>query len=269
MPHFLLDIGFFSISVWDVLDVIITGLLLYYVYRILKGSLAFPIFIGIIIIYIIYWIVRVLNMSLLTMIIGQFVSVGVILIIIIFHPEARRFLLVLGSSTLIRREGSFLQRLFSNTVDDDDKEDRYKELMAIKSAMMRMSGDRIGALIVFPGIMTLEKLATTGIRLDSEINQSILISIFNTNSPLHDGAVVIHKGRIHSASCILPVSENRNLPQSVGLRHRSAVGVTEGSKSTAFVVSEETGQISYAREGRLIRNLSEEELYEALSRYHT
>lgn len=207
-------------------------------------------------------------MSLLSLIIGQFVSVGVILIIIIFHPEARRFLLLLGNSTLIRREGGFIQRYFSSTVKDGDKEDRYKEIMGIKSAMMRMSHNRVGALIVFPENMSLEKLSSSGIRIDSQVNQSLLLSIFNTESPLHDGAVVIHKGRIHSASCILPVSENRNLPQSVGLRHRSAVGVTEGTASTAFVVSEETGQISYAREGRLIRNLSEEELYEALSRYH-
>lgn len=268
MPQFLIDIGFFTVSFWDILDVFITGLLLYYVYRILRGSLAFPIFIGIIVIYIIYWIVRLLNMSLLSMIIGQFVSVGVILIIIIFHPEARRFLLLLGNSTLIRREGSIIQRLFFPTVKDENKRGKTKEVMAIRSAMMRMSSNRIGALIVFPDRLGLEKIASTGIKLDSEISQSLLLSIFNTKSPLHDGAVLIFKGRIHSASCILPVSDNRNLPQSVGLRHRSAVGVTEGTSITAFVVSEETGQISYAREGRLIRNLSEEELYEALTRYY-
>lgn len=267
MTHLLLDIGFFSISIWDVLDILITGYLIYMVYRILRGSLAIPIFIGIILIYIIFWVVQLLNMSLLSLIFGQFVSVGVIMIIIVFQPEVRRFLLLLGNSTLRRREGSFIQRLF-NTVKDSEDTDKHKDILAIKSAIMRMAGERTGALIVFPKDMNLYKIASTGIRLDSEISQSLILSIFNKKSPLHDGALLIHNGKIHSASCILPVSENQNLPQSAGLRHRSAVGVTENSSATAFIVSEETGKISYAREGKLIRDLAEKELYEAMKRYY-
>ncbi len=268
MSSFLIDIGFFTISIWDILDIVITGLLIFTVYRVLRGSLAFPVFIGIIIIYILYWVVQLLNMSLLSMIFGQFVSVGVIVVIIIFQPEVRRFLLLLGNTTMKRWGGGVIQTLFNKTVKDEDERGKRKEVMAIKSAIMRMSAQRTGALIVFVHELSLQNFASMGVKLDSEISQSILLSIFFKNSPLHDGAVIIHNSRIHSASCILPVSDNRNLPQSVGLRHRSAVGSTEGTNATAFVVSEETGKISYARSGQLIRDMSEEELYEALIRYY-
>lgn len=268
MQTFLIDIGIFSFGLWDILDILITGYLIFIIIRLLRGTLAFPIFVGLITIFFAWWIVDILEMQLLSMILGQFVNIGVILIVIIFQPEIRNFLLYLGNSTMIRRRGGFLSRLFPQQIKSKEDVERERMVNAIKSALLKMAKSRIGALIVFATNMDMESLQSSGVKINADISRSLLISIFSKDSPLHDGAVILKDGKILTASSILPVSEAQNLPQSTGLRHRSAVGVTENTSVTAFVVSEERGTISYAREGQLHMHLSEEELYENLMKYY-
>ena len=264
MELFLIQIGFFNIGLWDVLDILITGYVIYAVYRLLRGSIAMNIFIGVVLLYVVWWLVKTLEMDLLGLILGQFVSIGVIVLIIIFQPEVRRFLLILGNTTLKRRS-SFLDTFLPSSVNKDEY--RQVDIIAVKSALVKMAKRKTGALIVIADAMNLLTISQSGVELDARISQSLLESIFQKESPLHDGAVVLTGGKIKTASAIMPVSENPDLPKSVGLRHRAGVGATEGTTAIALIVSEETGNISYAREGRLVRKLNEEELYEVLSRY--
>lgn len=259
----LISIGFFSFDIWDVLDILITGYVIYSIYQLLRGSIAMNIFIGVILLYALYWLVKTLEMDLLGMLLGQFVSIGVIVLIIIFQPEVRRFLLLLGNTTLKRRT-RFLKSIFQDSVDSDEvKQDNVQNL---KAALVSMAKKKTGALIVITGQLTPLIYSKIGVQLDAKISKPLLESVFQKESPLHDGAVIIANGRMKSASSILPVSENPNLPKSVGLRHRAGVGATEGTNALALIVSEENGTISYAKEGRLVRDLTEEELYELLHR---
>jgi len=264
LTPFLIDIGFFSVRLWDILDILITGYVIYLVYRLLRGSIAMNIFIGVVFLYLVWWLVKTLEMDLLGLILGQFVSIGVIVLIIIFQPEVRRFLLLLGNTTLNRRS-RVLDFLFPSNM----KEKTYQQadILALKAALVKMAKRKTGALIIVADSMNILTFNQSGVELDASISQSLIESIFHKESPLHDGAVVISGGRIKTASAIMPVSENPDLPKSVGLRHRAGVGATEGTTAVALIVSEENGKISYAREGRLVRNLNEEELYEILSRY--
>ncbi len=259
--NFLFEIGFLPISLWDVLDVAIVGYLIYRVYLLLRGSIAFNIFIGILIIYLLWWLVGMLKMDMLSMILSQFVNVGFIIIIIIFQPEVRRFLLMLGNTTLGRRSEVML-RWFTRNLDKKIVNEAAN--FEIKQALLRMSKDKTGALIVFSNSFEMEGIGHSGVALDAKISQSLLLSIFQKESPLHDGAVLIGKGKIQAASCILPVSDSSNLPEHTGLRHRAALGLSERSNASAFVVSEETGAISFAASGKIEFKLSESRLSELL-----
>lgn len=261
---FLFEIGFLPVRIWDLLDILIVGYLMYQIYKLLKGNIAFNIFVGVLTLYVVWWLVNQLQMDLLAVVLDQFVSVGVIIIIIIFQPEIRRFLLVLGNTT-IRQRYNFLSRILDRNFEDS--EGRSHHIRAIKSAIVRMSGQKTGALIILAGKVSLDGLATEGVRVDAEISEPLLESIFTKESPLHDGAVILSGNSIKSASCILPVSEKPSLPKSMGLRHRAAVGITERTNVAAFIVSEETGRISFAHQGQLRRGLRAEDV-EALLNEH-
>ncbi|MCI4650620.1 diadenylate cyclase CdaA [Phaeodactylibacter sp.] len=262
---YLFDIGFLPVRIWDVLDIIIVGYLMYQIYKLLRGNIAFNIFVGVLTLYVVWWLVNQLEMDLLSAVLDQFVSVGVIIIIIIFQPEVRRFLLFLGNTTL-RQRSNFLGRILDRNLEST--EEKVRQLRALRSAIVRMSKRKTGALIVLAGNLDLEGLVSSGVAMDADITEPLLESIFNKHSPLHDGAVIVSNGRLQSASCVLPVSENPNLPSSAGLRHRAAVGITERANVAAFIVSEETGQISIAVEGELRRKLDEQELKSLLSEYY-
>lgn len=264
MDLLLFKIGFLPVRIWDIIDILIVGYLMYQIYRLLKGNIAFNIFIGVLTLYVVWWLVNQLQMDLLEAILRQFVSVGVIIIVIIFQQEIRRFLLFLGNSTL-RQRSQFLGRMLDRNIGASEELDRH--VRAIKSAILRMSRNKTGALIVLMQDVMLDAILNSGTELGAEISDQLLESIFNKASPLHDGAVMINQGRILAASCILPVSENPNLPKSAGLRHRAAVGVTERFGVAAFIVSEETGYISYAFDGRLYRKLTEDRLLELLRKH--
>ena len=263
---FLFDIGFLPIRIWDILDILIVGYLIYRLYRLLKGSIAFNIFVGVVLLYVIFWLVGVLKMDLLSEILKQFVNVGVIVIIIIFQPEVRRFLLLLGKTTLSQRSNFFGNWLDRNFEDIEKKQSSIQE---IKSALLRLSKEKLGALVVLSKNIDLDNISHSGIPVNAELSQQLIQSIFQKESPLHDGAVVIDNHKILAASCVLPVSESPSLPKSAGLRHRAAVGITERSNVATFIVSEETGSIGFAYEGHLQRRLSEQKLLELLNEHYT
>ncbi len=260
----LFQIGFLPVSIWDILDILIVGYLMYQIYRLLRGNIAFNIFVGVLTLYVIWWLVNELQMDLLSAVLDQFVSVGVIIIIIIFQPEVRRFLLFLGSTTL-RQRSNFLTRFIDRNFERT--EERAEIVEHLHHAIMRMSRRKTGALIVIANNTNLEGIVNSGTSLDAIVSQSLVESIFNKQSPLHDGAVIIDNGKIKAASVILPVSENSRLPQSAGLRHRAGVGITEKARVASFIVSEENGNISFASEGKLRQKISEEELVELLGKH--
>lgn len=260
--NLLVKIGFMPITFWDLLDILIVGYLLFQVYKLLKGSLAFNIFAGIILVYIGWWLVDILNMGLLSVILNQFVSVGVILLLIVFQPEVRRFLLFLGQNTLKRRPG-FFKQLF-NREETRDTQEQERLINKILKAVERMAKAKTGALMLFTDNPNVEGYSESGVLIDAQLSTRLIESIFNKESPLHDGAMIIKQRKIHAASCILPVSDSPEIPEEAGLRHRAAVGATEGTDVVAVVVSEERGHISIARQGKLTPNISRDQLHKYL-----
>ena len=254
---YMLDIGFLSFSIWDVLDIAIVGYLIYRIYLLLRGSIAFNIFIGVVMLYVIWWLVRMLKMDMLSLVLDQFVSVGFIIIIIIFQPEVRRFLVLLGNTTQKGRD-TFLGRWLLKNIESPAI--KQSHMLAVKSALMRMSKSKTGALVVFSKKLELDSICHNYVELDARISESLLLSLFQKESPLHDGAVVIGHNRILAAGGVLPVSESSSLPESAGLRHRAATGLTESTNAAVFVVSEETGAVSFADEGILEMAISEARL---------
>jgi uncharacterized protein (TIGR00159 family) len=247
---FLFHIGFLEVSWIDVVDIGLVSILLYQVYKLIRGSIAVNIFLGILALYLVYLIVRAVQMELLTKILGQFMGVGVLAMIILFQPEIRKFLLVIGRSAEINRENIFksINNWRHGFRDDFD-------IHQLTEAVKSLKATRTGALLVFSRDSELKSYTDTGEMLDAEVNRRLLISIFNKHSPLHDGAVVIYKGRIVAARCILPVSSNDHLPAHFGLRHRSAVGMSETTDTLIMAVSEETGRLVLARNGKFIGGL--------------
>jgi len=244
----LFEIGFLSISWIDLVDVSLVGILLYQVYKLIRGSIAVNIFFGLLALYLAYLIVRAAQMELLATILGQFMGVGVLAMIILFQPEIRKFLLVIGRSAEFNRE-DFLKSLASYRYRDDF------DVEEVTEAAKTMKATKTGALIVFSRESELKFYIETGDYLDADVSKRLLLSIFNKNSPLHDGAVIIHKGRIKAARCVLPVSENDHLPPHFGLRHRSAIGMSEITDTLIMAISEETGRLILARNGKFVKGL--------------
>lgn len=260
----LFKIGFLPIRIWDILDILIVGYLMYQLYRLLRGTIAFNIFIGVLTLYVIWWMVGQLQMDLLSQVLTQFVNVGVIVIVVVFQQEIRRFLLFLGNTTL-ERQVEIAGRFFGK--NDAVTDERERQKIAIRLALQRMSRRKTGALVVLANDANLEGIVTSGIELDADISEALLESIFTKESPLHDGAVIIGDGKIQKASCVLPISENVSLPDTAGMRHRAAVGITEKANVASFVVSEENGRISLAYKGELHEELTEEQIVEALNKH--
>lgn len=233
---------FIQIRVVDVIDVVLVALLLFGLYRLLKGTAAISIFVGIVAIFLIWQLVNALQMELLSSILGAFVSVGFIALIIIFQPEIRRFLFTIGAKTQ-SGESKFM-RIFRR------KNQRITlDTETICQACKSMSSIKQGALIVITRRNTLPDVVMTGVSIDAEISKPLIENIFFKNSPLHDGAMIITDNKIAAARCILPVSNNTDLPGHYGLRHRSAIGISENNDCVVLIVSEETGNISLAKAG--------------------
>ncbi len=237
-----------NIQLIDIIDIILVGLLIFQIYKLIRGTAAINIFLGIIILYISWIIVTALNMKLLSSIMGQVLGVGVIALIILFQQEIRRFLLHLGSRYIGRKHNnSFINRVLGSK----NASINLTSLDEITHACRKMSETKTGALIVMGHLSSLETITETGDRIDALINRRLIENLFFKNSPLHDGAIVIEKDRITAARCTLPMSENPKIPANYGMRHRAAAGITEETDATAVVVSEETGNISFVRDGEI------------------
>jgi len=258
---FLFRVGFLEIGFADVLDILVLTILLFFVYRLLKGSLAFNIFVGLLVLSLIYFIVQALEMKMMEQILGQFLGAGLVLLVIIFQPEIRRFLFFLGRNTGIGDQ-KFWNRLIKRS--REKKSDNEYLVNAIARALQNMARTKTGALMVFTDVGEEKFFANTGVPIHGDISSKLIESIFDKNVPLHDGAMVIADGKILAAGCVLPVSENPELPNRVGMRHRAAVGITENIEAHVFIVSEERGKISYAYRSNIKMNISGTTLKELL-----
>jgi len=247
---------FIQVRILDIIDIVLVALLFYWFYRILKGTSAISIFLGIVAIFLIWQLVKALQMELLTAILGAFVNVGFIALIVIFQPEIRRFLFTIGTKA---SEGKFTQRFKFLRVNNNANLDVDSIVMACQN----MAEIKQGALILITQNNNLDDIISTGVTVNADISNSLIENIFFKNSPLHDGAMVIRNTRITAARCILPVTQKTNIPGHYGLRHRAAIGVTEVNDCLALVVSEETGNISMVTDGK-IRTIKPSELKESI-----
>ena len=254
------SIGFLRIGWIDVVDVLLVTALFYQLYKLLTGSVALKVFLGFMSLYLFYLVVKAAGMELLTSILGQFMSVGVLAGIILFQQEIRRFLLNVGKAT------SFGSRMRMFPWRREQEQERMNLTPFIEAAKS-LAGKQTGALIAFSMASDLKFFADSGDLIDAAVSKRLLLSIFNKTSPLHDGAVIITNGRIKAARCILPVSENPDVPAALGLRHRAAIGLTEVTDAVVLVVSEETGQISLVRGGEVFRNLAPADLRARLNEF--
>ncbi|MAE85679.1 MAG: TIGR00159 family protein [Flammeovirgaceae bacterium] len=257
------NIGFLEVGWVDIIDILFVAVLLYQVYKLMKGSVAIKVFLGFLILYLIYLVVNAVQMELLSNILGQFMGVGVIAAIILFQPEIRKFLLLLGRAPIFN-EGNILENFKSIWTSRIG----YKkaDVTPLIEAAKTLGGTNTGALIVLSKNSELKFFAESGDRIDAVVSKRLLMAIFNKYSPLHDGAVIIYDNKIVAARCILPVTE-RDMPAQFGLRHRAALGMSENTDSLVIVVSEETGQLSTMRNGEITHNLSTQELRKAINEY--
>lgn len=262
LTFYSLAISMTDIRILDVLDVLIVGFLLYQLYKLLKGTIAFNIFIGVLLLYVVWLVVSVLNMKMLTFILGPFIGFGVLIVIIIFQQEVRQFLLMLGNNTLKNRF-NFLQKIWGDQLLMDDT-GLMRSVDEVLFALTYFSETKTGALIVFSTHPDNTIWNNSGQVIDARISSQLIKSIFQKSSPLHDGALIICKNKIYSASVILPNTESQSLPVQLGLRHRAAIGVSEKTNATAFVVSEENGEWSIASKGMLLKIKTQEELKKQL-----
>ncbi|MGB5982241.1 MAG: diadenylate cyclase CdaA [Nonlabens sp.] len=234
-----------SFRIYDLIDIVLFAALIYYLYRLVKGTAAINIFIGIVIIYLIYEITIFLEMEMLSKALGAFTGAGVFALIVVFQQEIRRFLLMLGSTNFTSRRRLLSQLKFFKQESDTD----HKVVDEIVKACKKMSATKTGALIGIKRDTSLDFVKNTGDPMDIKINAPIILSIFYKNSTLHDGAMIVEGNRITATRVILPVSESQDIPQRFGLRHRAALGLTERSGAIAVIVSEETGAISLVHDG--------------------
>lgn len=260
----IFDMGFFGIRLLDILDILIVAFLLYKVYELLKGGVAMNIFLGILSIYLLWWLcVKVLEMQLLGALLGQFAGVGVIALIIVFQQEVRRFLILLGTNSVLGKS-KFTRGLFKWNLQVQKA--ASTNVLPIVKACSNMSKNKTGALIVISRSTDLKFYASTGDMMDAEVSKRLIESIFFKNSPMHDGAIIISGNKIKAARCVLPVTENSDLPAHYGMRHRAALGITEQSDAIAVIVSEETGNISMAVDSEIFANLTADELEKQLTK---
>ena len=255
--------GLPTLRVIDIFDIAIVALLAYYVYRMARGTNVMLIFWALLIILIVWRVADALGMRLLGAILGAVASVGLIALVVIFQPEIRKFLLYLGTRTQLN-ESLWKRMQFWRTNVQNKKTVNYE---AYINACMHMSQSKTGALIVFKRQNEVEEIIGTGERINALASSALIEALFFKNSPLHDGAVIAHGNQLLAARCILPVTSRLDVDPNLGLRHRSAIGVTEQLDVLSVIVSEETGAISYALGGVIHHDITPVELRQALEKY--
>ena len=246
---FLMSLNDLPFRITTIIDILLALFLLIQLYRWLKGTAAIRIFIGVALIFALWKTVTYFEMTVLSEVLGQFISVGIIALIVVFQPEIRSFLLMLGNHKFFKNtlKFSLIRRL---------KEKDEFDVSSIVNACRHLANSKTGALIIIARTASLEDFIRTGEVIDANISRELIENIFFKNSPLHDGALLVVDHRLMAARCILPVSKDKNLSSDLGLRHRSAIGITQLTDAIAIVVSEQTGQISVSIESELQRDLS-------------
>lgn len=251
--------AFITVRVLDIIDILVVALLMYQLYNLIKGTVAMNIFIVVVAVYFLWRIAESLDMLLLGNILGSIIGVGVIALLIVFQNEVRRFLLLIGTKYFGRSKIPLLNIFFQKIKHDTDF-----DIQQIITACINLSRTETGALIVMAKESPVNIYIDTGEIVDATISSDLIETIFAKNTALHDGAMILSNGKIHAARCVLPVSENYDLPHHFGMRHRAAVGMSEQTDATVIVVSEETGNISVAEGGKIQTNLSQKELSDIL-----
>ncbi len=249
-------LNFLEFKITDIIDIILVAVLLYYIYKLVRGTVAINIFIGIVIVWALWKLTELLEMKMISSMVGGFMNIGLIALIIVFQQEIRKFLLMIGSTNFASK------RSFVRHFKFLKQEGRVTNtnIKAILDACQKMSQSKTGAILILERNNSLDFIKSTGDSMNIEVTQPIIESIFYKNSPLHDGAAVIENNYIVATRVILPVSNERTIPLRFGLRHRAAVGITEKTDALALVVSEETGLISYIKNGEFIKYKDIEEL---------
>ena len=255
------QLSFLEISIIDFADIILVALILFYAYRLVKGTVAINIFIGIVIFYLIWKITDILNLDVLSNILGKFISVGFFALIVVFQQEIRKFLLLIGSTNFASRRNVIRYFNFLN----QDQEAPKADLTAILNACEKMAKEKTGAIIVLAKENSLDFLKSTCDEANIELSSQILETIFFKNSPLHDGAIIIKNNYIIATRVVLPVSDSTTIPTRFGLRHRAAIGISEKTDSLVLVTSEQTGKISYVKDGQFCKFKNLEDLRRLLT----
>tara|TARA_B100000131_G_scaffold255867_1_gene250481 strand:- start:476 stop:1252 length:777 start_codon:yes stop_codon:yes gene_type:complete len=253
---------FLKIGIIEIIDIALVAILIYQLYKLVKGTVAINIFIGLAAIYLLWKLVSAIHFQLLSEILGQFIGVGVIILAIVFQQELRRFLIMIGKGKIIKNKGLLK---FNFVVDADNN----LNISAIVNACQDMSSTKTGAIMILTQIDDLAIFAESGVEMNASISEPMIKSIFYKNSPLHDGAVIIRENKIISARSVLPVSNSNEIPGYLGMRHRAAIGITEESDAIAIIVSEETGEVSYAKEGEFFNKITIKQLEVFLNKIFT
>ena len=246
--------NFLEFSILDIVDILLVAFLLFQLYKLVRGTVAIKIFVGISAIYLLWKLVEALQMDLLSEILGQFIGVGVLAVIIVFQQELRKFLLMIGNTKFFSKDGIMKFKWVNeeNTAEVN--------INAVIDACKQMANSMTGAIIIITKENSLSSYIDTGELIQGKTSTSLLQNIFFKNSPMHDGAVIITGNKLMAARCILPVIENDAFPSHLGMRHRAGAGITENTDCLAIIVSEERGKISFAKNGKLEIDLSSEQL---------
>ena len=248
-----------SFGIKDIIDILIIAVMLFYIFKMMRSSGSLSLFYGVLVFFVI-WVLasEIFDMRLTGSILDKFMGIGLIVLVILFQDQIKRFLTDIGSHGRL----SFFKKYFRH---DSIGESRRKDIMAVVYACMSMSKSKTGALIVFQRKMSLTDFEATGDIIDADVNVRLIENIFFKNSPLHDGAMIIAENKIKSVGCILPVSHDMDIPKTLGLRHRAALGMSQATDAVCVIVSEETGNISVAMDGQFKIKLSAPELEHTLS----
>lgn len=239
--------AFITLRALDIIDILLVASLMYAIFINIRGTAAFNIFLAIFVFYLFYLLVRALNMSLLSTIMGQFIGVGVIVLVIVFQQEVRRFLQVLGAKYFSGWQDSIEQFL----TGANKEETAVVKVKSIQKACVRMAKSQTGAIIVIKRKLSLDHIVETGDVIRADTSSRLLEALFFKGGPLHDGAVIIEGDKIIAARCVLPISDRADLPANYGMRHRAAIGISESTDAYVVVVSEETGNISVVSGGEI------------------
>ncbi|MFK7969071.1 MAG: diadenylate cyclase CdaA [Bacteroidia bacterium] len=239
----LFKIGFLTVQLVDIIDIGIASFLIYRIYLALRGSQAMRVMWLVLLFFLAWKAVDLLNMVLLKSFLSEVIGLGSVALVILFAPEIRRFLSNITRNTLV-------DQLFQGSLNKDDQ---VSMVRALSEGLAQLKHNHSGALIVIAGNQSLKDIIETGDRVDAIVSSRLLYAIFQKQSPLHDGAVVIRNGRITAARCILPISRSQYIPAELGLRHRSAIGLVEQTDSLVIVLSEERQELSVAQNGKIRR----------------